>query len=45
MTMIERERVAADWAERGFGCELWTDPPGARWGGFHARDRRTGGRA
>jgi quercetin dioxygenase-like cupin family protein len=28
--MVERERIAADWAVRGFRCDLWTDPPGQR---------------
>jgi quercetin dioxygenase-like cupin family protein len=31
--------IAADWAARGFSCELWTDPPGQRWEDFrHATD-------
>jgi hypothetical protein len=31
--------VAADWAARGFSCELWVDPPGQRWQSFtHATD-------
>ena len=29
--MTDREQIAADWAARGFNCELWTDPPGQRW--------------
>lgn len=34
-----RERIAADWAARGFTCDLWTDPPGRRWKDFtHATD-------
>lgn len=39
--MAERQRktIAADWASRGFRCELWTDPPGQRWEDFrHATD-------
>ena len=37
--MIDRKRVAADWAARGFSCDLWTDPPGQRWEDFtHATD-------
>jgi len=37
--MIDREHIAADWAERGFSCELWTDSPGAHWEDFtHATD-------
>jgi quercetin dioxygenase-like cupin family protein len=34
-----RETIAADWASRGFGCDLWTDPPGQTWEDFtHATD-------
>ncbi len=37
--MIEQTEVAANWAARGFSCELWTDPPGQRWEDFtHATD-------
>jgi mannose-6-phosphate isomerase-like protein (cupin superfamily) len=39
--MAERNRatVAADWAARGFSCDLWVDPPGQRWEDFtHATD-------
>jgi quercetin dioxygenase-like cupin family protein len=37
--MTTREQIAADWAARGFSCELWTDPPGQRWENFaHATD-------
>ena len=39
MASIDREQVAADWAKRGFGCDLWIDPPGRRWEDFtHATD-------
>jgi hypothetical protein len=39
MRTIDREQVAADRAKRGFGCDLWTDPPGRRWEDFtHATD-------
>jgi quercetin dioxygenase-like cupin family protein len=39
MRTIDREQVTADWARRGFGCDLWTDPPGRRWEDFtHATD-------
>ena len=27
-------KVAAEWASRGFGCDLWVDPPGRRWEDF-----------
>lgn len=37
--MIDRDRIAADWADRGFSCDLWTDPPGQRWEDFtHGTD-------
>jgi len=39
MATIDREQVAADWARRGFICDLWVDPPGQRWEDFtHATD-------
>jgi mannose-6-phosphate isomerase-like protein (cupin superfamily) len=39
MASIEREQVAADWAKRGFSCDLWIDSPGRRWEDFtHATD-------
>ena len=37
MKTIDREQVAADWAARGFSCELWVDPPGRRWEDFTHR--------
>lgn len=37
--MPDHEKIASDWAARGFSCELWTDPPGQRWEDFtHAAD-------
>jgi hypothetical protein len=37
--IVDRQQVAADWARRGFGCDLWTDPPGRQWEDFtHATD-------
>jgi quercetin dioxygenase-like cupin family protein len=34
-----RDKIAASWVARGFGCDLWTDPPGRRWEDFaHATD-------
>lgn len=37
--IAQREQIAADWASRGFSCDLWTDPPGQRWEDFtHATD-------
>ena len=39
MAEPNRTKIAADWASRGFSCELWTDPPGQRWDDFrHATD-------
>ena len=28
------DTIKADWQERRFSCELWTDAPGARWENF-----------
>ena len=37
--VIEHKQIAADWAARGFSCELWVHPPGQRWEDFtHATD-------
>ena len=37
--MPDRQQIAADWATRGFTCDLWTDPPGRRWEDLtHATD-------
>jgi quercetin dioxygenase-like cupin family protein len=39
MAVLERKKIAADGASRGFSCDLWTDPPGQRWEDFtHATD-------
>jgi mannose-6-phosphate isomerase-like protein (cupin superfamily) len=39
MSSIDRKKVAADWAKKGFSCELWIDSPGQRWEDFtHATD-------
>jgi quercetin dioxygenase-like cupin family protein len=35
----DREKIAAEWASKGFGCDLWTDAPGRTWEDFrHATD-------
>ncbi len=34
MTEVDLEKVRADWAERGFSCDLWVDPPGRHWENF-----------
>ena len=37
--MTDRQQIAADWAARGFSCDLWNDPPGQCWEDFtHATD-------
>lgn len=39
LAMRTRGEIEQDWAERGFSCALWTDPPGQRWEDFtHATD-------
>ena len=39
MATIERRHIAANWAKRGFSCDLWIDSPGQRWEDFtHATD-------
>ena len=36
---LDRQRIAHDWAARGFSCAVWTDPPGQEWADFvHATD-------
>ncbi len=27
-------RIPADWAARGFSCDIWVDPPGQVWADF-----------
>jgi quercetin dioxygenase-like cupin family protein len=34
MIAPNRKQIAADWAKRGFSCDLWTDPPGQSWEDF-----------
>ena len=34
VAIIDREQVKADWAKRGFSCDLWIDSPGQRWEDF-----------
>jgi hypothetical protein len=39
MPVLDRTKIAAAWAARGFTWSLWTDPPGQRWENFtHATD-------
>ena len=36
---IQQEQVAQQWADRGFSCELWVDPPEQVWEDYlHAED-------
>lgn len=28
---MDRTKIARDWHQKGFGCDLWTDPPGQVW--------------
>jgi mannose-6-phosphate isomerase-like protein (cupin superfamily) len=37
--MLNQTVVTTNWLERGFSCDLWTDPPGRCWENFtHAVD-------
>jgi len=39
MAAVEIAKVEKDWAERGFSCGLWVDPPGQVWKDYvHAVD-------
>jgi quercetin dioxygenase-like cupin family protein len=39
MAEPDRKKIAAEWASRRFGCDVWTDAPGQRWENFrHATD-------
>jgi quercetin dioxygenase-like cupin family protein len=31
---VDGEEVARDWRARGYGCDLFTDPPGRAWNDF-----------
>lgn len=31
---VNRDGVGRDWAERGYDCRLFVDPPGQEWNGF-----------
>jgi mannose-6-phosphate isomerase-like protein (cupin superfamily) len=30
-TKVYVDRVKKDWSRRGYGCDVWTDPPGQVW--------------
>jgi len=32
--MIDLDSVRSKWHSRGFGCDIWTDPPGQTWEGY-----------
>ena len=31
---MELSQIPQAWAERGFSCTVWTDPPGQVWANF-----------
>ena len=31
---VDRAQVSADWESRGYGCDLFVDPPGRQWNNF-----------
>jgi len=33
-TPVDRDKVARDWAARGYSCDLFVDPPGQQWNDF-----------
>lgn len=34
MARVDQRQFEKDWAERGFSCGLWIDPPGRVWADF-----------
>ncbi len=34
VTPFTEQQIAADWATRGYSCQLFVDPPGQRWEDF-----------
>jgi quercetin dioxygenase-like cupin family protein len=34
---VSREEVRRDWAQRGYSCQDFTDPPGREWNDFRHR--------
>lgn len=34
MSRVDASALSADWARRGFSCDLWTDPAGQCWEDF-----------
>ncbi|MBS0150418.1 MAG: cupin domain-containing protein [Nitrospira sp.] len=33
-TPLDRDQVAHDWSQRGYSCDVFTDPPGREWNDF-----------
>ena len=33
-TGVELKTIRSSWAERGFSCDVWVDPPGQHWENF-----------
>ena len=31
---LDRDQVAQEWGQRGYSCDLFTDPPGREWNDF-----------
>lgn len=31
---LDRDRVTQDWGQRGYSCDVFTDPPGKEWNNF-----------
>ena len=31
---LDRDQVAHDWHQRGYSCDVFTDPPGREWNDF-----------
>ena len=39
LCMVKLDSVRSNWHSRGFGCDVWTDPPGQTWEDYrHAVD-------
>lgn len=39
MKKIDKKKIAEDWNNRGFSCDIWVDSPGQVWEDFsHATD-------
>ena len=37
--VVDIASIVPNWRSRGFGCDVWTDPPGQTWEGYtHAVD-------